>query len=163
SSKGVDEDAPHQDTTATEQVCEVAADQPEDAARDGGHVLKCPHPRIDGEAVGFRREQFGKRRPDDERQHEQRVGVEGKAEGGRRADRPLQRCKRSRGRAHCGFHHVTSIRRVQATTASKVLATKGTTTTKPERPRDPRVHRGLPSSSWPPLTSWLGPRLYCES
>src|SRR6188508_1706395 len=34
--KGVDEDAPHEDTTAAEQVGEVAADQPEDASRNGG-------------------------------------------------------------------------------------------------------------------------------
>ena len=64
---------------AAEAVGEVAAEQAEDASGDR-RVRRAADPVIDSGAPGGAAEQFGERRPHDQRQHQQLIGVEGEAE-----------------------------------------------------------------------------------
>ena len=85
----VEQDAPHEDAATAEQVGEVAPEQAEDPAGDGGQPEEPPHPEVELRGARLRAEEIEERRPHDEGQHEQLVDVEGEAERGDEADQPL--------------------------------------------------------------------------
>ena len=66
------------------QVGQIAAEQPEDPARDGGNVEQVADPLVDQRAAGGTWSSSDERRPHDERQHQQLVGVERESERGNR-------------------------------------------------------------------------------
>jgi hypothetical protein len=72
-----------------EPIGQIAAQQAEDAARDRRHVKQQSYPIIEVRSSRLNLGQIHEGRPHDERQHQQRIGVEGEAYGGYRADHPL--------------------------------------------------------------------------
>ena len=103
----IKQNAERQHAPATEPVGEITAEQTEHAARDGRdeeqrarplHVLSARSQSAAASAAGMppspaldqRRAQRGDGRLDDERQHQQLVDVERKADGGDDADEPLR-------------------------------------------------------------------------
>ena len=87
----VQQNAPRQNPPSSEPVGEIAAQQAEDAPEDGRDEKQNPDPvRIFGRARADV-DQVGERRTDDQRQHQQFVGVERKPDRGDDADQPLGR------------------------------------------------------------------------
>jgi hypothetical protein len=91
---GVEQDAEDEHAAAPEDVGEVAAEQPEDAAGDGRPVEEVADPGVDGRVGRRDVQQLRQRGTHDERQHQQYVGVEREADGRGDADGPLDQRQR---------------------------------------------------------------------
>ena len=105
--KRVEQDAPRQHAAAAEAIGEVAAEQAEDAAADRRHVEQQPDPVVDTRGCRARARRVRSAPADDQRQHQQLVGVEREADRGNDADEPLDgrepvRCVHSGARSAHG-------------------------------------------------------------
>ena len=86
---GINQDAVGQHAPPAEPIGEIPAEQAENASRKRRDVEQPAHPHLKLRRAGRRACQLQQRRPDDERQHQDFVDVEGESDGGDGADQPL--------------------------------------------------------------------------
>src|SRR6266851_1804371 len=91
--KGVDQDAPKQDAPAAKEVRQVTSEQAESATNYSREVEKQSDPKIELWIPRLEIPQYSQCGTQNNRQDNEFIEIECKAEGGDSADEPLDRCQ----------------------------------------------------------------------
>ena len=88
--KGVQQDAPNEDSAAANKVSQVASKEPKHPATGQGEIKHQAHPKIELRTAWLEVSQGDEYRPHNERHNQHFVKVKSKAQGSDSADDPLQ-------------------------------------------------------------------------